>query len=646
MILTLQLTKNRKGQITSPISSYKPDEKSKKRLKQILEDFTTGKQTMDKPYREFNDMSVLQRQSADQASFNIYVEPKSNDPDEAWHSQAIRPIVRNRIISIAAHVTGALIYPLVEAQNEQDEEDLDSAVVMRDLFEWTTDQSNYSQSFLYSVIAALVNPAVIIHTEFANRMRTVKEVQADGGWTTKDIIDEIYSGFQDNIVPVDELFIGDIYEHNIQKQPFLIWRRCISYEAAAAKYGYSNNFKKYVKPGIQIFYDQTSDTFYEQYDEDLKGRLVEEVIYYNRTEDLQIPVCNGVLLTDPEQPNPRKDKNYPFVKGGYELIDEGKFFYYSSLAKKLSKDEEVVNTLYRLIIDGSFLQLMPPVAVFGNEEVNSSVVTPGTVTTFGENTKLQRIDVGGNLNAGYSALEKVESSISESSNDVLQSGQSTTGSQTAFEISRLEQNARIMLGMFAKMISFMVRDYGYLRGSDILQYLTVGDAAKITDGLKFSSFIIPDRNESGKKKTRRLQFDLETGKGDAMQESFNTLNEEGGLNSDVQIYKINPKLFRERKFKFKVSPDLVTPPSDNVKKALNLEEFDRAIQLPFIDQRAITRDLLLGSYDATKANTDKYIIEEQLSTHGSLPIQSQGSPLGKLLDAPIGTPQDLIKTVA
>jgi len=577
---------------------------------------------MDTPRREFDDMSVLERQSLDQASFNNYVGSPSEDPDEAWRSQAVRPIIRNRVISIAAHVTGALIFPQVYAQNDQDQADKDAAEVMKDLMEWAGEQSDYARTFLYAVIAALVNPGVIIHTEFAEHYRTVKEMDEKGGWTENQILDEAYSGFKDSIVPLDEIFVANLYESDIQKQPFIIWRRAIDFSAAQAKYGDNPVFKRYVRPGLQCLFDEKTNQFYEQYDEKLRDRLVDEVIYYNRTEDLQLVLLNGVLLSHPDQPNPRKDKKYPFAKSGYELFDEGKFFYYSSLVKKMSKDEEVLNTLYRMVIDGTYLRLMPPMAIFGNEEVNSSITTPGTMNTFDQETRVEKLDIGGNLSEGMAAIEKVESSMSESSNDILQSGQDSGGSNTAFEISRLEQNARVMLGLFAKMIGMLVKDLGELRLSDILQYLTVADVDRLTGDssrLRFQSFILPDKTSNGKRKTRHIKFDdsiIQTGiepeeMKTPMDMSFDVLEEEGGLDTDQEIFLVAPKLFRERKFKVKVSPETVTPPSDNVKRALNLELYDRAIASPVVDQKAVFTDLLLGSYDSTKGDTDKYVLKDQ-----------------------------------
>ncbi|MBT7915269.1 hypothetical protein HN588_15330 [Candidatus Bathyarchaeota archaeon] len=49
--------------------------------------------------------------------------------------------------------------------------------------------------------------------------------------------------------------------------------------------------------------------------------------------------------------------------------------------------------------------------------------------------------------------------------------------------------------------------------------------------------------------------------------------------------------------------------SDAVKKALSLEAYDRLIQNPIVDPKAVTADFLIDSYRPGEA--DKYIRKEQ-----------------------------------
>src|SRR3990167_3172470 len=230
MMTTLTLPRDIKQKILAPRSSYQPSKEVKERTLDVLREFSDSYALMNKPFREYSgdgqgELSVLQRQGLNQKIWNNWQEPRSQDPDEFWKSRAIRGIARNRGISIAAHVTGTLMVPKVIAQDDDDRIDKDGANVMEDLMEYANEDAGYDQTFLYGVIAGIVNPAIIIHTEFRKVFRTIKEIQEDGSWKKKIIIDEENSGFCDTLVPLDELFIGNIYEHTIQRQPYLIWRR-------------------------------------------------------------------------------------------------------------------------------------------------------------------------------------------------------------------------------------------------------------------------------------------------------------------------------------------------------------------------------------------------------------------------------------
>lgn len=596
---------------TSTPSAYRPDDTTKDRTSEVLKDFKLALSLRQKTYPEFNDRTLIDYQSDSQRAFNGYKGPSSNDPDESWKANVVRPITRNRIISIAAHVTGAVIYPSIFAQNTQDEEDKDASTVMRDLMEWSGENSTptYVRTFLYAVVAALVNPAVIIRTEFAEVYRKIKEIR-DTGWTEKRVIDEVMSGFQDAIVPVDELYIADFYTHDIQKQGFLIRRRVLDYNVAKAKHGDHADWE-HVKAGVQTLFDKESEGWYDQKDSKLSEHQVEEVIYERRHDDLCLYYVNGVLVSDPDQPNPREDKKYPYAKTGYELVDEGQFFYYRSLADKMSSDQEVIDRLYELTINGAILDMMPPLAHYGNEEIDKSVIVPGAVNSFSETTKLERINTGGNSNAAQAMLEKVEASASESSQDILQSGQSVGGDQTAYEIGRLEANAKIMLGMFAKMIGFLVQEYGYLRVGDILQYMTIADIGQGSGAqslLRFQSFLMPDRQVEGKTKTRKIEFTYDRAEDD-MDES-NKILEREDKDGAPQIYKVNPDVFRQLKFKIRVIPEPKPAFSDALDKALRLEAYDRAVSNPLANQEAIFKDFLLGGYDFAKGDTGKYIKEQ------------------------------------
>lgn len=598
------------------VAQWEPTEEEKEARAKVIRDFTSGYVTMYKPRNEFNERSVIDRLTVDKMNFNIYLpndgEPNENDPVNAWRSNAARPTIRNKAFSIAGHATAQLLFPKVFAYNQQSKAQDDAAKAMRYLIEWSADQCDYASTSLKAIITALFSPASIVYTGYFDVKRQVKRPQEDGSYKIEEIDDPDMSGFIDLPVSVDEFFIENAFEPSIQKQGWVIWRRVMSYSNAETKYKEYKNFK-YVKPGMQVIYNDPNQTFYQVYDAYLRGEMVEEVQYWNRALDLYLIVVNGVLLTKPDNCNPRQDKRYPFVKFGYERIDEGKFFYYKSLASKLKQDADVIDQLYQMVVDGTYLSVMPPTITIGDEVIGADVIIPGVNTTLSSpNSDLKPLDVGRNINVGLETMNAVQDDINQTSIDPVSAGQAPERQATAYQIKQQQANSRIMLGTFIQMIADYVKQYGELRMSDILQYMTVVDAGKIMDSpeLTYRTFFkAPSKaGDDGKRIDMNAQWEEMLTPDELLEMSFAVLEDQG---DGEELYKVNPELFRNIGFMLRVSPDDMEPISDDLERTWRLELYDRMIANPMADQEAVFKDFLLGSAPELISDPDQYVMQQQ-----------------------------------
>jgi len=627
-----------KGNTISEFSPYQESEEELKISQMILKHFILGTVSMYTPRVEFNDLSLVNRDQHDQMEFNTYQpnngEAWEGDPQAAWRSRAIRPVVRNKCISIAAHSTSRLIFPKIFAYNNSSDEQEEAARVMEDLMEWSGDVSNYPFVALMRVITAMSSPASIGFTEYGEIMRTVKtEKDANGKWIEKRVRDESYPCFMDEVVPVNQLYIENFYEPDIQKQGWLIWRKVYAFSEAQVKYnGVYDNFK-YVRPGVQTVYDDANRSFYYVYDPNMRSEDVEEVIYWNKNLDIKIIMVNRVMLTPWNNPNPRNDKLYPFDKFGYEPINN-RFFYYKSLAFKLQHDADIINTIYQMVIDGTFLAIFKPMVNVGGEIIASDVIVPGAVTTLSSpDADLRAINVGSDLRAGLEMLNVIEKSINESSQEPLQQGINDQGSQTAYEISRIEQNANTILGLFLQMIGKHVRDFGKLRVGDIIQYLTLPDVAKITgdSALTYKTFFLKGKEKVGGK-NKKIEFTSSVPEqmtpNEHLNASYDVLEEENKKN--MTITKANPAMFRELQYLVAVHADVLNPRSEDLERAWATEEFDRMILHPEVFDNKETGKLLLSANPATKKDPAKYLAKEpEPGLGGQLPpgmTENGGTP--------------------
>lgn len=608
------------GTILTPgtaVSLYQPSDEVRNITAAIQTDYQTGHNIMTDSYREFNDMNVFNRQDRDQKAFNTYVSPPSEDPDEEWRYNGVRPLSRNKAMVMAAHVTARLLYGNVDAQNDKDESDKIWATAMKDMVLWNIENSDYEMSYFFSVIAALVNPCSWVKQDFVEATQKIRVELEDGTIEIKEAIDNVMSGMNFFNIPVDEMLISNIREYEVQRQRFLIRRRFIDFQEAKAKWGHNQNFEDFVKPGVKTFFNDQDGLFYEQKDDQLQNHLVEEVTYYNRQEDMEIPFVSSIYLGDDEvENNPIMHRDnegkprYQYVKFGFSPIDERQFFYYKSLMFSLENEQDLLDIMTRLVVDGAILDVNSPLAVIGGDRIDSSVMFPSAVTVFDEETKVIPLKSGRGIDSGLATIREAEKSASEVQSSF--STPETGGDKTAFQVSREETNARIQLGAFGKMIGTATRDLTYLMLDDIVNHQTTPMLDEVLDpdlGLKYKTFLLADQTEGGKKVTKKIKFTdkflgIEKDEEDMLNRSFKLLDEEG-IDGEVRIFELNPIQASKLRFKVSVNPDNLLIQSEAFEKALKLDARDRMITSPLADIEAVERDFLFDVF--APGESDKYM---------------------------------------
>src|SRR3990167_2835581 len=277
------------------VSVYNPSKEVKDFTMDVKSDYQIGYEILNQPFIELNDMSVIERDNRDRRTFNAFVDESVEDPAEAWKWRGTRSKARNKAIAMHAQLTAGYIIPMFLAQNEDDEEDRDFSDMMRDIIEWMVYNSEYKSSFLQAAMGMLVNPVTYLGAEFQVVTQKIKE-KTRNGYTTKEIVDEVLSGFKAPVYSPEQILISNVSEQNIQKQRSIIKRRYIDYSEAQAKYGGHDKWG-FVIPGIRSLYSEDDGLFYDIKDDDHPLLVVEE-IYLNRREDTECPFVGGVYFGD------------------------------------------------------------------------------------------------------------------------------------------------------------------------------------------------------------------------------------------------------------------------------------------------------------------------------------------------------------
>lgn len=620
------------GNKLSP-STYQPPKEVMRLFQMVQDSYLTAWRLQHRPWQEFDGLSLLQRTKLDQETFGAFVGAEYVPEHKKWRWKGRKNTARNKLVGILAHMIAGMLYPYVYAYNEENEEDKMTAKVMRILVEDHLKKANYELRFLYMVASALVNPAVFVEVQYVIAFQRIKEKLSNGTFKVTDAVDELLSGLSLNIIPVDELLLGDFFTFDLQRQPFIVRVRRIPYDEARKIYskkyydtdvlGEKKDRFDYVEKGkTRIFMaGQEFQTLYDIEWTEADRNYVQEITAFYRPEDLQVTFVGGVFMGNYEDvwnSNPFKHRRmtlsgdkwvsmpvYPFAKSGFEPLDPyGRFAYYKSGAFKEYWDDQWFNTMNKLFHDGTYLDVIKPLITSGAGKFDSTVMVPGAVVSMPTGATVNPYSLGPNLVGAMNAIALAEKDLSESTQDKIMSGVTEKG-VTAYATAKAEQNARVFLGVFGIMMGDLIKQVGALVVDCIVQHTTVGEIdATVPESIKvkFKTYITKSK-EGVKEMTNTIVF-TDSLMGDVTKEDMRKrsieLWQENLGQEDQAKYEVNPYKFARHSFWMYIDPDKIVMKSMGADKLKRNEDFMKLTSqfvYPFVDAEALANEVIEESTD-------------------------------------------------
>lgn len=601
-------------------------------------DFLTAWTLQRKPLDEFDGMSLLDRAKLDQETFGAFVGAEFVPKHKAWRWRGRKNTARNKIIGILAHLITGMLFPFVYAQNEKDEEDKMTARVMGIMVEEHLKRAGYEIKFIHFVLSMLVNPAVFASVEYVIALQKIKSKLASGEIKIVEAVDEILSGLNLHILPIDELLLGDLYSGtgNIHKQPFIFRVRRISYDYAKSiykgKYSYmEKDLFDFVEAGKTRWMsnDENQTLFDIDYDES-DGDFVQEVTGYWRDEDLEVVFVGGVPMCNLDNiynSNPFTHRRftlvkdewlsvpiYPFAMSGFEPIDPaGRFAYYKSASFKEYWEDRKINEIDRMLVDGIKLDVMKPIFASGVAKFDSTVMVPGATIAMPLNAKIEAYSLGSNIVNAFKIIQDANQDLSESTQDKVMQG-TTEANVTATQTIVAERQARIFLGVAGLGLAHLVKQIGELATDCVIQHGTIGELdALLPESLKMKyKVFLAKGKDKGKNITNRIQFtDRYIGKNlskeEAKRREWELYDQAGGEDTDQRIYEVNPYRFARTRYSMFIDADKIVQRSmgtDRQAKELAFERLSDPRVLPFTDPEAVANDFVIEEY--ADGDPDRY----------------------------------------
>lgn len=623
-----------------PLSAYSPSDDVIKFTSEMKKDYATGVDILQRPWVELNDRSVIEDLNRGQAMFNAYVDTSVEDPNEAWKWRGTRSMARNKGIAMHAQLTAGYLLPMFVAQNDNDEADRDMSEVMRDIVEWLADpmNSNYQSSFLQIVFGMETNPVTFLGAEYNEVYQKIKE-KTDNGYTTKEVLDDVLSGFQAPIWSANQVLITNAYERNIQKQRVIIKRRYVEKAELEAKYGDHDNWG-FVQDGVKSIYSEDDGLFYDIKDDD-HPHLVAEETYLNRREDTEICLINGIYFGESNvDHNPIKHRDnkgnprYNITPFGFSRINDH-FFYYKSMMNAMGWDNNLYDAMSEVVMNKALLETEMPMAYSGEGKIESDVIFPNSIVSMGKDDKLSPLMPNSNMAAGFQALRETEDSMTDGSVSETMSGQLPQASQKAYSVAQAQAQAKKMIGAVGKSLAESVVQYGSLMKDIIINHITIPQIEELTGGvmkMKYKSFFLGDKKGKSGVSDRTIKFDesligKEMTDQDKKYEELKMLEESGYPDKKNGLIRVNPEMFAKVNYYCKVDIEEMFTKNQEYWQPVLLALRREMLNDPFVDMEKLDRKIF---YEHFRSEGDEYIKESNQLVPGvpnSLMEQGRGSQM-------------------
>lgn len=644
-------------------SAYQPPKELMELFARCQTDYGTAWQLQHRPFDEFDGVSLLERANLDQQTFGAFVGAEYIPQNKRWRWRGRKNTARNKIIGVLAQIISGILIPTVYATDEQQNESKECAKAMRILVQEHLRRSDYGIKFIFMVLSALVNPAVFMQVEYVEKMQTVKVQLENGETKVEQAVDELLSGLMLNVVPIDELLLGDFFTFNMQAQPFLVRVRRIPFDVARGLYAGryfdadGKDMFEHVQAGkTRVFAaTQENQTLFDVEWTEADRNMVQEATFSYRGEDLEIKWVGGVFMSnyDYNKPdtvyniNPFKHRRmtqvgngwgsmpvYGYAKGGYEPLDpQMRFAYYKSAAFKEFWDDATLNMAERLMVDGMHLDVMKPILISGISKYDSSVMAPGAVAALPKDATVAPYQLSPNISAAMTVLQKQNKDLEDSTiADILQGKQGPV--QTATATVEAVQNAKRMFSVCGGLVAQIVKDIGELSIDCIVINTTVGELDESLPGavgMKFKTFLARGKDKGRDVTHKIVMTDRYIGRSMSEEQkksrAWELWHAGGGNDKDAtKIWEINPYQFARRNYSCYVDVEemiLRSTGADRTLKDKALLVLTSPAVAPFTDQEAVVQDFAIEEYGGN--DPDRY--KKKGDPNAMMNMMGMGQPI-------------------
>lgn len=550
--------------------TYIPTSEERMVINDVLGAYTKSRLVIDKNYNQFNNRNLLGVIDDWTLRWNGYIPPRSVLADGS-ESRIFLNFTRNAIIAYLAKV--AMTPPkshIVAVNKKNGLEDKKLADVLEDLNSYSLDNESGPARFLEAALECTTKGTVIVYEGYKKEEQKRKVPITFDPLTGKAKFKEekvtIFDDCFQKVVPLEDFYISNPYQADIQKQPFVIWHELTTYDEAKEEYGHYENFKKYVRPGLYAITNEPTTFYRNKLYTELSDNQVDKILFYRKKDNMHVVLINGIPIY--EGPIPFKDGRYPFAKGIYTPYAND-FFWGAGFAQTIMGEQDLMNTMFNMMVDKTYGSLLP----YGlssdlDDLVEDEFLAPNKIRKVSDINKWKFDTLPGVSSGEQNMLQTVMNFARENAGGALGAGSATTpkgGKMQVRQVLLQQQEAMQKLGFPMNFLEDMERDRTILRVNHILQFYSIPKIEKITAkngkeiqklvyrDVKLSSVELSDGSQ-GNRIVKLVDGEaLQKDKLQTLQDEMSVLEEQGAIAGvNTEALALNIDTFQDYNFSIQV----------------------------------------------------------------------------------------------
>jgi hypothetical protein len=466
-----------------PSPKYSDDEV--KAISAITVRLRDAQQNRDQVHPEFNNQTFMQNYTNNERIANTFVPAKKKEGDV----EIATGTVEQKLFAVLSEINRLNLTPEVIAFNEESEELVTLGYAMTDILFETAKREEDDEHKMLRQLEMMKQGHVFVQEQWVKRFKKDKTInknnvgKIDGvDWTEK--LELIFDGPERRVLYAPGVYLGNVREPDMKKQPYVFTHRLTSYEEAKSRYGMTDsegkdtwdrwknvprNRVQTLAEGVDLIQNNINGAW------TLLAReegYVEEIHYQDPFNNEYQIFLNGIAMLPVGFP-------LSAISPGGQLNIEKQilqyinpfFAYGRSFVAKVKEQSDVLDEMLRLLVLKTRKSIAPPYANSSGRMISSKVLLPGRITMGIDANSLTPIgqEAQGATSSEYQMYKLLQDQIDENTVSKQFTGQQGAAGTTAFEVGVLQKQAQKLLGLTIFANVNLEMKLGYLRLFNVLE---------------------------------------------------------------------------------------------------------------------------------------------------------------------------------